>query len=137
MLADWLVLLALALWLGGMGLFSFIVAPTVFQALPAEAAGRFLRRMFPRYYLFGAGCSLLLVSAALAAPRAGTGVVAGGLVLAGLAFASLALVPAINRARDAGAGGAARFRRLHGLSVALNTASLLVAVAVSLLWVMA
>jgi len=44
--------------------------------------------------------------------------------LAGLAAGSLALVPRINAARDAGPAGAARFRRLHGLSVAINLAML-------------
>lgn len=136
-MAEWLAWLALSLWLGAMGFFSFVVAPTVFRVLDGEAAGRFLRTVFPRYYLFGAGCSLVLVTAALVSPVAGVWVLGGGLVLAGLAFASLALVPAINRARDAGASGARRFQRLHGLSVGLNVLALLVAVGVSIALVQA
>lgn len=132
MMAEWLAWLSLSLWLGAMGFFSLVVAPTVFQALDGESGGRFLRRLFPRYYLFGAGCSLVLVTAALVSPAAGVWVLAGGLALCGLAFGSLALVPAINRARDAGASGAARFRRLHGASVGLNGVALLVAVGVSI-----
>jgi len=131
MMAEWLAWLALSLWLGAMGFFSFVVAPTVFHALDGPSAGRFLRTVFPRYYLFGAGCSLVLVTAALLSPATGIWVLGGGLALAGLAFGSLALVPAINRARDAGAAGAGRFRRLHGASVALNVIALLVAVGVS------
>lgn len=131
-MAEWLTWFALSLWLGAMGFFSFVVAPTVFQALDGESAGRFLRTVFPRYYLFGAGCSVVLVLAALIAPAAGGWVLAGGVALAALALGSLALVPAINRARDAGAAGAQRFRRLHGASVALNLVALLVAVGVSI-----
>jgi len=105
----------------GAGTFvSFVLAPMVFRVLePAQASG-FLRAMFPRYYAFLLACGLGL---------AGTGLVRTELLpaaagLAGLAAGSLALVPRINAARDAGADGAARFRRLHGLSVAINLAML-------------
>jgi hypothetical protein len=56
-------------------------------------------------------------------------------------FARQQLMPAINRARDARAAGeqsaAGRFRRLHGLSVLVNLAQLLllIAAAARLIWV--
>ena len=37
--------------LGAMLFFAIGVAPIVFQALPTEQAGLFLRKLFPRYYL--------------------------------------------------------------------------------------
>ena len=36
--------------LGAMLFFAIAIAPAVFQALPADQAGLFLRRLFPRYY---------------------------------------------------------------------------------------
>ena len=48
----------LLIWLtgalaGSMLFFAVAVAPTVFRALPAEAAGSFLRSLFPIYFLWG------------------------------------------------------------------------------------
>ena len=45
---------AVALWLGVMGCFAFVVAPAAFAALDRDAAGRFVGAVFPRYYLIGA-----------------------------------------------------------------------------------
>ena len=44
-------LYVVAATLGAMLFFAVGVAPTVFQALPIEQAGLFLRKLFPRYYL--------------------------------------------------------------------------------------
>lgn len=46
-------LLSLIVWLGGMVFFSFIVAPSVFQALPTETAGDVVGVIFPKYWLIG------------------------------------------------------------------------------------
>jgi len=48
-----LTLAAVAVWLGAMGFFAFIVAPAAFSALDREAAGRFVSAVFPRYYAVG------------------------------------------------------------------------------------
>ena len=44
----------IALWLGAMGFFGFVVAPAAFSTLERGAAGRFVGVIFPRYYLVGA-----------------------------------------------------------------------------------
>ena len=56
-----LTLTAIAVWLGAMGFFAFIVAPAAFGALEPDAAGRFVSAVFPRYY--GLGLALGLVAA--------------------------------------------------------------------------
>jgi len=56
-LVRWCYLLVLALWVGGIAFFSFIVAPTVFKTLGAAEAGRLQRALFPRYYLLGLLCA--------------------------------------------------------------------------------
>jgi len=109
-----------ALAFGAGAFLSFVLAPMVFRVLaPAEASG-FLRALFPRYYAFLLACGVGLVGTGLARPE----LLPAAVGLAGLAAGSLALVPRINAARDAGEAGASRFRRLHGLSVAINLAML-------------
>jgi hypothetical protein len=122
---------ALGLLLGGMGLFSFLVAPTAFAALKAEDAGRFVRALFPRYHLFVAG------TAALAA----VGLIGANPELALLMFAAAGLAvlarqvltPRINALRDrhlAGDAAAGRwFDRMHMASVALNVVTMAAAAA--------
>jgi hypothetical protein len=119
-------LLATSLLFGGMTLYSFGFAPLVFSALPADVAGKLLRRAFPHYYLF------VLVTAAAAGlllwPR---DPLASGLMAATALVAIIArqvLMPAINAARDTGAKS--RFDRLHGLSVAINMLQLAAVVVV-------
>jgi len=141
-----MTLQAILLWLlgglvGGMLFFALAVAPTVFRALPAEPAGVFLRAMFPRYYFWGLAAAILATLLALFAHADGAVTVACGIVTVMFVFARQQLMPAINRARDARVAGdegaAGRFRRLHGLSVLVNLAQLLllIAAAARLIWV--
>ena len=119
-------LFATALLFGGMVFFAVVVAPQVFRALDPSAAGTFLRRLFPVYYLWGAG---LAGAGALAfLPILWEASVILVVVCAGFVFAREALMPRINAYRDlelAGDAAARRpFSRLHGLSVAINLAQM-------------
>ena len=113
--------------LGAMLFFAIGVAPTVFQALPAEQAGLFLRKLFPRYYL-----SLIIGSTAGGLLWLGTQPLASGLCLL-IALSTLwirqGLVPRINALRDRELSGdvsaGEEFARLHRLSVAINMVQLL------------
>ena len=49
----------LALWLGSIIFFSFVVAPTIFKVLSVEDAARLQRALFPKYYLVGIVCAAL------------------------------------------------------------------------------
>ncbi len=124
---------ALGALIGSMLFFAAVVAPTVFRALPAEPAGKFLRRLFPRYYAWGfvvAALATLLAAIARATPAV---IVICALIALGFVVARQVLVPRINRARDAELAGDAeagrRFARLHRFSVLLNLAQLLAAIA--------
>lgn len=115
---------------GAIAFFSAIVAPLVFSALPAETAGGFIRRIFPRYYL-----SLViagLVGGLAALPFDGWVALGLLVIAAGAIYARQILMPAANRARDEekrGVPGAVRkFRRLHRLSVVINLLQLVVIV---------
>ncbi len=106
--------LVIGLLLGMMLFFGFVLAPTVFTKLPAEAAGRLIRSLFPHYYAIGFG--LAVIAGLLVVPRPAAGL----LFLTAIAFvlARQMLMPKINAARDA--GETSRFDRLHRLSVIVN-----------------
>ena len=63
---QFLYLLGLSLWVGGIVFFSFFTTPTVFTQLPKEMAGTFLSALFPKYYLLGYGSGTLMLIASLA-----------------------------------------------------------------------
>ena len=87
--------------IGAMLFFSAAVAPTVFQALPAEQAGAFLRALFPRYFLIN-GIAGVVAAALAFRPLPGALLLIGGAALIALRFA---VVPAINKAPRRNARG--------------------------------
>ena len=120
-------LYVVAATLGAMLFFAVGVAPTVFQALPIEQAGLFLRKLFPRYYLaliMGSGVAgcLWIESAPLAAAVC-------WLIALSTLWIRQSLVPHINQLRDAELAGDAaagtRFATLHRMSVIINMVQLL------------
>ncbi|MDJ0740084.1 MAG: DUF4149 domain-containing protein [Gammaproteobacteria bacterium] len=129
---------ALLLWTlgalaGSMLFFAAVVAPLVFRALSAAAAGAFLRAFFPRYYLWG--IAVAAAAAALAAFVDWRAFAACAAVALLFVYARQSLMPKINAARDASQDGdaaaAARFERLHRISVLINAAQLLALLAIA------
>ena len=120
--ASMILVVVVGALLGSMLFFAITVAPTVFRALPAEQAGRFLRAFFPRYYSWG--FVLALIAAGLGA-LSNPVVALACLLVAGLFIVvRQALMPRINNARDdeiRGVPGASkRFKALHLWSVVIN-----------------
>ena len=115
-------LLVTALLFGGMILYSFGFAAFLFTALPPETAGPTIRRAFPHFYLFVMGTAALaaLLTLPLALPLA---IALGAIAVSVLPTRQL-LMPAINRATDAGARSA--FKWLHGLSVIITLTHIVV-----------
>jgi hypothetical protein len=108
--------------ISGMILFqTAIVAPVVFTTLDAENASKFLRKIFPRFFMviFILGISALIVSSAILSIQ--------GIIIAAITaismFISYLVVPATNKARDEERSKA--FRRLHTLTVVLTLFTLL------------
>jgi uncharacterized membrane protein len=54
--------LTLALWVGGMALFTFIVTPVIFRSFGRDAASGIVGHLFPGYFFY----NLILAAAALA-----------------------------------------------------------------------
>ena len=126
---DSVYLIAMTAWVGSVLFFSFAVAPMIFRTLGAEAGGKFVRALFPRYYMWGAISGAIslpcLVQVALSFPEyrgPWVGVQAVGIMIATLImlYAGNSLTPKINAARDAGPPGEVTFNRLHRRSVRLN-----------------
>ncbi|CCD96009.1 conserved membrane hypothetical protein [Bradyrhizobium sp. ORS 375] len=121
-------LLATALLFGGMTLFAFGFAPFLFSALPADTTRTLIRRAFPHFYLF------VIAAAAAAGLLALSGDALAGTALAAIALTAVlarqVLMPAINRATDA--GDTRRFARLHGASVVLTLIHIVLSAAVLL-----
>lgn len=49
----------LALWVGGMALFTFIITPAIFNSYNRDMAGEIVGRLFPGYFLYNLVLSLL------------------------------------------------------------------------------
>jgi len=133
-----LYLLALALWVGEIACFSFVVAPAVFGVLGAARAGDVVGAIFPRYYALGTAAGAVALACALVLARRATAagwwtgtVVALALGLAATLWAGRVVHPRAQRLRVAlqarGEAPAAdpAFRRAHRTAVALNGVALL------------
>ena len=111
-----LAVLSTALLFGGMTLYSFGFAAFLFTALPAKTAGQALRRAFPWFYAFVMATSAL--AAVLWWPREAVFAAVMAVVTVTTVPVRQILMPAINRATDAGLRQ--RFKWLHGLSVVVT-----------------
>ena len=65
---DSVYVVALTAWVGSVLFVSFGVAPIVFTVLGTEAGGKFVRALFPRYYLWGVIAGSVALPAFVAGP---------------------------------------------------------------------
>jgi hypothetical protein len=116
-------LLTVALLFGGMLLFSASFAAFLFRHLQPQEARRLIRLAFPPFYLFVivSSCLAGLLAARVDALTPAWMVV----VMASAVVARQGLMPAINRATDH--GRKALFQWLHGVSVLLTLAHIVIA----------
>lgn len=116
-------LLLCAALFGGMVLYSAGFAGFLFKVLPPGTAGASLRRAFPVFYL------LVIVTSGLAALFLFPSDLVSAIALSLIAISTIptrqVLMPAINDASDA--GNKRRFGMLHGLSVLITLAHIVVA----------
>ena len=103
MILSGIALFATALLLGGMVFFAVAIAPLVFTRLPPEWSGRFIRQVFPVYYLWVLGLSAAAAVALL--PLRGWDALAMAAVAALGAWLRQGLMPRINRLSDAAQAG--------------------------------
>jgi hypothetical protein len=131
--------LSLALWTGGIALFTFIVTPAIFRSYGRDMAGEIVGRLFPGYFLF-----CLVVSAAalvlfflVGADQASrpfrtsllllvVAVIINACVLFSLHPRTVVVKQQVATFERAAPDSPARkeFRKLHGISAVLNLALL-------------
>jgi hypothetical protein len=115
-------LFLVALIIGGMVFFAAVIAPLVFTKLPPEHAGKFIRQVFPAYYLYHAILSILAAILLAFGRELDAAMMAAFAVLT--IWLRQGLMPMINRQSDAAQAGDAaakrRFDGMHRLSVVLN-----------------
>lgn len=120
-----LAALIIAASLGSMFFFSSVTAPTVFHVLSDQDAGRFLRALFPKYFLVN---GFMAVAAALIAMRPTESAILAACG-ASLLIVRYYAIPRINLARDAMVAGDAqaadRFARWHRGAVVVNSLEML------------
>lgn len=61
--------LAIAFWVGGAALFTFILTPALFKNLDRDAAGSIVGLLFPGYFRWGLACGAIALACLLLARR--------------------------------------------------------------------
>lgn len=112
--------LLLTLWVGGLWIVGFLVAPTLFALVPGKAlAGSVAGSLFSSMSMIGLVCgSLLLVSKAVRraceSGKWSSIVVVAMLVI--IIVGEFMLTPMLSELRETGESGSSEFARLHGVS---------------------
>ena len=108
----------LAISLGMMIFFSFVLAPMIFKILDAENAGKFVRKIFPYYYFV----NLIFLSIAailfFLVSTLNKDLYIILLLVMSFIFAQFILMPLINKLKDN--NQEKKFKYAHGLSVVIN-----------------
>ena len=107
-----------ALVLGSMLFFSIAIAPKIFTVLPSEEAGKFVRSIFPVYYMFNGLQYLVLTILMLYTGKSGNILYISSLIFFLFIVSNYFLMPQINKSRDV--DNQKKFKILHFLSVVIN-----------------
>jgi len=143
---QFLLTLALSIWVGSIAFFSAVVAPGIFAAMERPAAGNLLAQLFPKYYRAGALCGgvalgVLLLLFLFDSGSRGLRFFQSALVvfmLAGTLYAGWMLEPRLHQLRRERTTAPSRlqreeaerrFQKLHARSVRLNLGVLAIGVA--------
>ena len=95
-----------------------VLAPTIFKTLEMPAAGALLRALFPKFFVLIALLGAGLLTAVVMESKPTTTALSIGITSLVSPLICRLMIPATNRARDA--GNERRFKYLHMLSVSLT-----------------
>lgn len=133
-MAAFLYRLAIACWVGGASLFTFVLAPTLFKSYNRDMAGGIVGALFPGYFTWGLVCGVIALVAIFMASAVKHKRIAVVIILVMLAVTSVqtfviepkaaALKKAIPSFEATPQDDPLRvqFRKLHGVSAAGNLA---------------
>ena len=108
----------LAISLGMMIFFSFVLAPMIFKILDAENAGKFVRKIFPYYYSVNLIFLIIAIILFIMIASMGIGFYITLALAASFVFAQFILMPVINKLKDN--KEEKKFKYAHGASVVIN-----------------
>jgi hypothetical protein len=132
-----LFLILHAMVLGFMVLFLSVIAPSVFTALDEENAGKLLRKLFPRMFIYGLVLTLFACVFAYQAERGDLAILTMVSTF-GFGFNAFYLTPLINEKRDAllkePNASSKSFDLLHRLSVSIFMVQMIISI-IALAWV--
>ena len=108
----------LAINLGMMIFFSFVLAPMIFKILDAENAGKFVRKIFPYYYFVNLIFLSIAVVLFIIISSLGLNFYITLALAISFIFAQFVLMPIINKLKDN--NEEKKFKYAHGISVFIN-----------------
>ena len=108
----------LAINLGMMIFFSFVLAPMIFKILDAENAGKFVRKIFPYYYFVNLIFLSIAVILFIIISSLGLSFYITLALAISFIFAQFILMPMINKLKDN--NEEKKFKYAHGTSVLIN-----------------
>ncbi len=108
----------LAISLGMMIFFSFVLAPMIFKILDAENAGKFVRKIFPYYYFVNLTFLSIAVILFIIISSLGLSFYITLSLAISFVFAQFILMPIINKFKDN--NEEKKFKYAHGTSVLIN-----------------
>ena len=108
----------IAISLGTMLFFSFVIAPVIFKVLDANNAGKFVRKIFPHYYMINLIILSIAVLLLFYISSINLDFYITLVVTILFAFSLFILMPLINKFKDS--KEEKKFKYLHALSVIIN-----------------
>ena len=108
----------IAISLGAMLFFSFVIAPVTFKVLDANNASKFVRRIFPHYYLINLVILSITVLLLLYISSINLNFYITLIIAILFAFSLFILMPLINKLKDN--KEERKFKYSHTLSVIIN-----------------
>ena len=104
--------------LGTMVFFSFVVAPVTFTTLNEENARKFIRKIFPYYYLYNLTISILTILSFVFIKKFSIDFYLISLIAILFVISNFVLMPLINKYRDTNQDK--KFKYSHFISVVIN-----------------
>ena len=131
---DYLLLTVITIFpvlsLGIMLFFSFVIAPSIHKFLPTQQSGPYIRRLFPIYYIINGALALGSLIAIASLGIFNAIFYANLIVLALFALSYFYLMPAINKQK---LKTSRKFKILHGSSVAVNFAQIILLISITVI----
>ena len=112
--------------LGTMVFFSFVVAPVTFTTLNEENARKFIRKIFPYYYLFNLTISILTILSFIIIKKFLIDFYLISLIAILFIISNFVLMPLINKYRDTNQDK--KFKYSHFISVVINFVQMIILV---------